>query len=75
MGGFEDTSHLMQGVPLADEALASIAISLKRIADALDKPTTLEREQLSNRRNSLDVQDAETMVAWLKGVRPEGTVR
>lgn len=32
----ENTSGLSQGVPLGEELLASIAISLKRIADRID---------------------------------------
>lgn len=34
----EDTSGLSQGVPFNQEMLASIAISLKRIADAIHNP-------------------------------------
>ena len=32
----EDTCGLSQGVPLTDELLASIAISIKRLADMFD---------------------------------------
>jgi hypothetical protein len=34
----ENTSGLSQGVLLHDELLASIAISLKRIADSMEQP-------------------------------------
>lgn len=48
---------IAQGPGEIEAPLLSIAISLKRIADALDRPS------------------AEAMVGFLKGVRPEGTVR
>jgi hypothetical protein len=38
----ENTSGLSQGVSLPDEMLASIAISLKRIADALTEQNQYE---------------------------------
>ena len=39
----ENTSGLSQGVPLGEELLASIAISLKRIADNLTQSSQVRR--------------------------------